>query len=108
MKLYKSVHTVYKTQYHIVWITRYRRKILVPGVKSYLKIKLQEIRKYYPNWGYIKIGIKPDHIHLYMVIPPKYAVSMVKETIKKDSSRSLKQKVQLPVQGLLGPKRNLG
>ena len=61
MKLYKSAHTVYKTQYHIVWITRYRRKILGSGVKSYLKIKLQEIRKYYPDWEYIEIGIKPEH-----------------------------------------------
>ena len=63
---------------------------------------------YYPDWEYIEIGIKPDHINLYMVIPPKYAVSMVTETIKKNTSRSLKQKVQLPAQGLLGPKRNLG
>jgi len=44
---------------------------LVTGVKTYLKIKLQEIRKYYPDWEYIEIGIKKDHIHLYMVIPPK-------------------------------------
>ena len=76
MKLYKSAHTVYKTQYHIVWITRYRRKILVTGVNSYLEIKLQEITKYYPDWEYQEIGIKPDHVHLYMVILPKYAVSM--------------------------------
>ena len=89
MKLYKAAHTVYKTQYHIVWITRYRRKILVTGIKSYLKIKLQEIRKYYPDWEYIEIGIKKDHVHLYMVIPPKYAVSKVVETIKKNTSRSL-------------------
>jgi len=33
MKLYKAAHTVYKTQYYIVWITRYRRKILVTGIK---------------------------------------------------------------------------
>ena len=92
MKLYKSAHTVYKTQYHIVWITRYRRKILIPGVKSYLKIKLQEIRQYYPDREYIEIGIKPDHVHLYMVIPPKYAVSMVTETIKKNTSKSLSGK----------------
>ena len=92
MKLYKLAHTVYKTQYHIVWITRYRRNVLVPGVKSYLEIKLQEIRKYYPDWEYIEIGIKPDHVHLYMVIPPKYAVSMVAETIKKNTSRSLSRK----------------
>jgi hypothetical protein len=29
--------------------------ILVTGIKSYLKIKLQEIRKYYPDWEYIEI-----------------------------------------------------
>jgi putative transposase len=73
MRLRKSAHTVYKTQYHIVWITRYRRKILVKGVKDYLKIKLLEIRKYYPEWEYLEIGIDLDHVHLYMVIPPKYA-----------------------------------
>ena len=92
MKLYKAAHTVYKTQYHIVWITRYRRKILVTGVKSYLKIKLQEIRKCYPDWKYIEIGIKKDHVHLYRVIPPKYVVSKVVETIKKNTSRSLSRK----------------
>jgi putative transposase len=92
MKLYKAAHSIYKTQYHIVWITRYRRKILVTGVNSYLEIKLQEITKYYPDWEYLEIGIKPDHIHLYMVIPPKYAVSKVTETIKKNTSRALSRK----------------
>jgi putative transposase len=92
MKLRKSAHTVYKTQYHIVWITRYRRKILVKGVKDYLKIKLLEIRKYYPEWEYLEIGIDLDHVHLYMVIPPKYAVSKVVEAIKSNTSKALKIK----------------
>ncbi len=92
MKLRKSAHSVYKTQYHIVWITRYRRKILVTGVREYLRIKFQEILKYYPDWEYIEIAIKEDHVHLFMVIPPKYAVSMVVETIKKNTSRTLKKK----------------
>lgn len=92
MRLHKAAHTVYKTQYHIVWKTRYRRKILVTGIKSYLKIKLQEIRKYYPDWEDIEIEIKKDHVHLYMVIPPKYAASKVVETIKKNTSRSLSRK----------------
>jgi len=81
MKLSKVAHSLYKTQYHIVWITRYRRKILVTKVKSYLKIKLKEIRKYYPDWESIKIGIKQDHVHLYMAIHPKYAVSKIVEII---------------------------
>lgn len=93
VKLRKSAHAVYRTQYHIVWITRYRRKILVTGVKQYLSTKIQEVRKYYPDWEYIKkIGIESDHIHLNMIIPPKYSVSDVVETIKKNTSKSLKEK----------------
>jgi putative transposase len=92
MKLNKSAHSLYKTQYHIVWITRYRRKILVTGVNSYLEIKLQEITKYYPDWEYLEIGIDVDHVHLYMLIPPKYTVSKVVEVIKSNTSRALKQK----------------
>jgi len=49
------------------------------GVKDYLKIKLEEIRKYYPDWECIEIGIDSDHIHLHMAVPLKYSVSKVGE-----------------------------
>lgn len=35
-----------------------------------------------------------DHVHLYMVIPPKYAVSKVVETIKKNTSRHLRKRFE--------------
>ena len=92
MKLLKQAHAVYKTQYHIVWPTRFRRKFINPGVKAYLEIKLLEVRKYYPDWQYIEIGIEPDHVHLHMIIPPKYSVSKVVETIKSNTSRVLSNK----------------
>ena len=92
MRLHRSAHTVYKTQYHIVWVTRFRRKVLVPGVERYLRVKLVEVRKWYPDWEYVAIGIEPDHVHLHLVIPPKYAVSWVVETLKKNASRALSEK----------------
>jgi len=92
MRLRKLDHSVYKTQYHIVWPTRFRRKILNNRVTAYLRIKLQEIRKYYPDWEYIEIGIGDDHVHIHIIIPPKYAVSMAVETIKKNTSLALRQK----------------
>jgi putative transposase len=73
-------------------VTRYRRKILNPGIREYLETKLRGAGKYYPDWEYIAIGIAEDHIHLHMVIPPKYAVSAVVETLKKNTSRELSQK----------------
>ena len=92
MRLIKAAHSVYRTQYHIAWVTRYRRKILNEAVAGYLETKLQEARKYYPDWEYIAIGIDVDHVHLHMVIPPKYAVSTVVETLKKNTSRELSKK----------------
>ena len=38
------------------------------------------------------MGIAEDHVHVHMVIPPKYAVSMVVETLKKNTSRELNLK----------------
>ncbi len=92
MKLHKQAHAVYKTQYHIVWVTRYRRKTLNEGVQAYLRLKLAEARKYYPDWYYEEIGMEEDHIHLHMVIPPKYSVSFVIETLKKNTSRELRER----------------
>ena len=91
MRLHKVAHTVYKTQYHIVWVTRYRRKILVPGVQRYLHVKLEEVRKDYTDLEYAAIGLEVDHVHLHMVIPPKYAVSFAVETLKKNTRRALSE-----------------
>ncbi|MFW5703352.1 MAG: IS200/IS605 family transposase [Patescibacteria group bacterium] len=91
MKLYKSSHAVYKTQYHIVWVTKYRRKILTKGVQEYLKIKLHEVKKYRPDWHIVEMGMEEDHVHLHMIIPPKDSVSSVIETMKKNTARELKE-----------------
>ena len=90
MKLRKQVHTVYKTQYHIVFVTKYRRKILTKGVETWLKLRLQEIRKYKPDLEYIEVGMDKDHVHLHMVIPPKYSVSEIVNQIKVNTSRDMK------------------
>jgi putative transposase len=94
VKLHKAAHTVYKTQYHIVWVTRYRRKILVEGVANYLRVKLREVQKYYPDWHFTEIGIDKDQVPVHMGIPPKYSVSFAVETIKKHTSRALRGKFQ--------------
>ncbi len=92
MKLHRQAHVVYKTQYQLVWVTRYRRKILVPGVAEYLKKVLHGVREFHPDWFLEEIGVERDHVHLPMVIPPKYAVSRVVETLKSVTSRQLKEK----------------
>ena len=92
MELRKSAHTVYKTQYHIVWATKYRRKILNEGVSEYVKLKLIEIKKHIPDIEILEIGIAKDHLHLHLIIPPKYSVSKIVNKLKSNSGRELKKK----------------
>ncbi|MBI5873108.1 MAG: transposase, partial [Candidatus Omnitrophica bacterium] len=43
MRFRKSNHAVYNLQYHIVWTPRYRRKILVKGIKEYVETTLKHL-----------------------------------------------------------------
>ncbi len=75
-----------------MWVTRCRRNILVPGVTEYLKKVLRAVPEFHPDWVLEEIGVERDHVHLHMVIPPKYAVSRVVETLKSVASRQLNKK----------------
>ena len=89
----KQAHTVYQTQYHIVWVTRYRRKILVKGIDTYLKTLItKEFKEFFPDIYVEELGIDKDHIHIHCIIPPKYAVSKIVEAWKSNTSRLLKEK----------------
>ena len=92
MRVKKTSHAAYRVQYHIVWTTRFSKKILVEGVQEYLRLKIEEVKKYHPDWEIISIGFGAEHVHLSIEFPPKYSGSYVVETIKKNTSRKLKKK----------------
>ena len=87
-----SGHGAYRTEYHIVWITKYRRRILNPGVKGYLSKLFPKIIKEMPGCEIIEQNIQIDHIHILMVIPPKYAVSDVIGEMKQYTASKVREK----------------
>ena len=87
-----SVHGVYRTEYHIVWIPKYRRRILNPGVKAYISKLFPKVLKKMAGCEIIEQNIQIDHIHLLMVIPPKYAVSEVVGEMKQYTASQLREK----------------
>lgn len=92
METRRQAHAVFRCQYHIVWIPRYRYEILTNGVDKYLEIKLLEVRKYYPEFEYVEVNIRPDHVHLVLSFPPKYSVAEVVGIIKQNTGKALKEK----------------
>ena len=87
-----SGHSAYHTEYHIVWIPKYRYHVLNPGVKAYLVKLFPQVMAELPGCEIVKYNIQPDHIHLVMIIPPKYAVSAVVGKMKGMTSSALRKK----------------
>jgi putative transposase len=87
-----SGHSAYHTEYHIVWIPKYRYHVLNPGVKAYLEKLFPKVMKELPGCEIVKYSIQADHIHMVMIIPPKYAVSAVVGKIKGMTSSQLRKK----------------
>ena len=92
MELRRQAHVVFRCQYHIVWIPRYRFKILTEGVDKYLEIKLDEIRKYYPEFEYVERNVQKDHVHILISFPPKYSIAQVVGILKQNTGKALKEK----------------
>jgi putative transposase len=85
-------HSVYQHQYHIVWGTKARRKILKPYVLIELRKSIYATVKKYPTLWIASMNTDDDHVHLQIEIPPNIAVSDAVGKIKADSSRHLRSK----------------
>ncbi len=63
MEVTKSGHGMNRLEYHVVWVVKYRRKILKPGVKVE------------------QVGFDKDHVHFVMIIPQRYAIAGAEKPI---------------------------
>ena len=92
MELIRLSHCVYKCDYHVVIVTKYRRKIFNRGVFAYLKTKLAEITDYYPQIKFREINHDEDHLHLLISVPPTMAFGKAVGIIKVNTARGIKKK----------------
>ena len=78
-------HTVWECKYHVVWIPKYRRKTLYGELRRYLGEVIRELAQ--QKESRVEEGhLRPDHVHMLISIPPKYAVSQVVGYIKGKSA----------------------
>ena len=92
MQFIRLSHCIYHCEYHLVIVTKYRRKIFNEGVFVYLKTKLSEITDYYPQIKFRKINHDEDHLHLLISVPPTMAFGKAVGIIKTNTARGIKKK----------------
>ena len=91
MDVIKSSHSAYYLKYHVVWVCKYRRRILKPGVRVYLQRLLPKLLRRMPGVEIETIGFDCDHLHMMMVIPPKYSIASVMGQLKGQSASELRK-----------------
>jgi putative transposase len=78
-------HTRWECKYHIVWIPKCRRQVLYGRLRQHLGAVLRELAR--QKESTVEEGhLLPDHVHMLLSIPPKYAVAQVVGFVKGKSA----------------------
>ena len=84
----KSAHVQYDLEYHIVWTTKYRYKVLTGKIAERLREVIRQICTT-EDIVIIKGSIGKEHVHLLVSCPPNMSVSRLVQLIKGKTSRIL-------------------
>jgi len=85
--LRRTQHAVYDLKYHLVWATKYRHDVIRPSMQVRLQEIFQEIGQEY-EIEIDTLEIQEDHVHLFVLAPPRYAPA---DLVRIFKSRSAKQ-----------------
>jgi len=78
-------HSRWECKYHVVFIPKYRKKMIFGGIRTELGEVFKRLAE--QKESRIEEGhLMPDHVHMMISIPPKYAVSQVVGYIKGKSA----------------------
>jgi len=66
--------------------------VLKKGVGDYLEKLVHQITNYHPDIEVLEVNTNIDHIHMMVIIPPKYSVGKVVQQIKANTGRKMREK----------------
>ena len=87
----ETVHNrnvVYQTAYHVVWCPKYRHDVIVGDVAEALSEMVHAVCAD-KGWPVIALEVQPDHLHLFVSIPPSVAVADAVKILKGTTARRL-------------------
>ena len=91
MDSYSLSHSRYKCQYHVVFIPKYRKRIMYGKLKADVREIIKRLCDY-RNIEIIEGAVCADHVHLCLSIPPSEKVSDVIAYIKGKSALMIHDK----------------
>jgi putative transposase len=89
MKYRSGGHTKYRLMYHIVWIPKYRKRILKEDIANRLKELFKECAKA-NKWTIHELNIQEDHVHMMIELTTTISVAKAVQYLKGGSSRQIR------------------
>jgi putative transposase len=84
----KSAHAIFDIKYHVVWITKYRYKVLRGRIAERARDLIRQICET-RDVAIVRGAVSPDHIHMLVSAPAHLAPAKLVQYIKGRSSRRL-------------------
>jgi putative transposase len=85
MQVQKKNNSVYKLGIHLVFCTKYRKKIFSGAMEVELKHILSQTCAGY-DWKVKNLEIMPDHVHMFIQVGPKDRPEDIAKTLKNISA----------------------
>ena len=78
-------HSKWVCKYHVVFVPKYRKKLLYGKIRTFLGPKFHELAKQ-KSCKIVKGNMVQDHVHILIEIPPKFSVAEVVGYLKGKSA----------------------
>ena len=89
-KYWIGAHTKYRLMIHIVWLPKYRKRILSGILAKRIEELLRECADV-NRWQIEELNIQTDHVHMVLQFRPDIAISKVVQLFKGKSSRIIRK-----------------
>ncbi len=91
MSKYRSgAHTIFRIHLHLVWVTKYRKPAMTGAVGTRCRELIREICAT-NDVTIMKGHVSKDHVHLFVSVPPKLAISKLVQLLKGTSGYKMMQ-----------------
>ena len=89
-KYWKGSHTTHRLLYHLVWVPKYRKRVLLGKVAGRLQALFYEAAEA-NRWWIHELSIQKDHVHLLIQVEPSVSVAQVVQVLKGGSGKQLRR-----------------
>ena len=93
MEIRKGSHTIFSLEYHVVWTTKYRYKVLEKRIAERLRAILRQTCER-REITIVRGSISKDHVHMLLSCPPTLSPSDIKQALKGRSSKLLQEEFE--------------